>query len=258
MGNKRIRNRMIIILVVTLVGLALVFKPHDKEGKAKVTDPKEWAQVRRNLENNIHLGLDLRGGSHLVMQVQVDDVIKKLTQRNAESARTKLQQQNIPFTDIKTEGINQVVITVPDGSRNGDIVREIENDFGQGWSVSDRGTTLVASLDEGFANQLRDRATDQAKQIIENRVNAFGVTEPTIARQGGEGTYQILIQMPGVDDPERVKNTLNADSNLELRLKAKSTPNYDTKEQAETAMKSMPGGGDQYEVFPYRERTGDG
>src|ERR687884_2326345 len=101
--GKKIRNRMIIIVLVTLAGLALIFKPHDKEGKVKVTDPKEWAQVRRNLENNIHLGLDLKGGSHLVMQVQVDDAIRKRTEKNAELAQAKLKDKNIPFTEVKVE-----------------------------------------------------------------------------------------------------------------------------------------------------------
>jgi preprotein translocase subunit SecD len=253
--GKKIRNRMLIIILVTLAGLAMIFKPHHK---LTAQDFTSWSQIKQNLGENIHLGLDLKGGSHLVMQVQVDNVIDKLTQRNVEAAKTKLQQKNLPFTDVKKEGISQVVITVPDASKNGDIVREIENDFGQGWTVSDRGTTLVATLDEGTANQLRDRATDQAKQIIESRVNAFGVTEPVVARQGGEGTYQILIQMPGVDDPERIKNVLKADSNLELRLEAKGTSVYPTREAAEAAMKSLPGGADQYEVFPYRERAAEG
>jgi preprotein translocase subunit SecD len=85
------------------------------------------------------------------------------------------------------------------------------------------------------------------------------VTEPTIQRHGGEGTYQILIQMPGVDDPERVKNTLNADSNLELKLAAKGTQiPYPTKEGAETAMKTLPGGAANYEVMFYRERSDSG
>jgi preprotein translocase subunit SecD len=256
--GKKIRNRMLIILLVTLVGVALIFKPNDKEGKAKVTDIKEWGQVRRNLSNNIHLGLDLRGGSHLVMQVQVDEAIRKRTEKNAEVASAKLKEKNIPFTDVKTEGINQVVVSVPDPSKNADIVRELETDFGPGWSASDRGNTVVATLDEATANQYRNSDTDLAKQIIENRVNAFGVTEPTIARQGGEGTYQILIQMPGVDDPERVKNTLNADSNLELRLEAKGTGVYPTREAAQSALATLPGGADQYEVYPYRERTADG
>ena len=253
--GKKIRNRMLIILAVTVLGLVLIFKPHHK---LTAEDFTSWTQIKQNLGENIHLGLDLKGGSHLVLQVKVDDYLNKIARGNADSAKAKLQQQNLPITDIKVEGISQVVVTVPDNSRNGDIVRVLETDFGQGWTVSDRGSTIVASLDEGYANQLRDRATDGAKQIIETRVNAFGVAEPVVARQGGEGTYQILVQMPGVDDPERVKNTLNADSNLEIRLEAVGTTSYETREQAENAMKTLPGGADQYEVFPYRERAPDG
>jgi preprotein translocase subunit SecD len=253
--GKKIRTRTLIILLVTVAGLVMIFKPHHK---LTAQDFISWTQIKQNLAENIHLGLDLKGGSHLVMQVQVDEVIMKLSQLNAENASAKFKQSNLPVTEVKAEAPGRVVVTVPDNSKNGEIVRELENDFGRGWAISDRGTTIVATLDEGEANQLRERATEQAKQIIDNRVNAFGVTEPLVARQGGEGTYQILIQMPGVDDPERVKNTLNADSNLELRLQAQSTSTYPTKEAAETAMKTLVGGPDQYEVFPYRERGTDG
>ncbi len=253
--GKKIRTRTLIILLVTLVGLAMIFKPHHK---LTVQDFTSWTQIKQNLAENIHLGLDLKGGSHLVMQVQVDEVIMKMSQLNAETAAAKLKEKNLPVTEVKAEAPGRVVVTVPDNSKNADIVKELENDYGRGWAISDRGTTIVATLDEGEANQLRERATEQAKQIIENRVNAFGVTEPLVARQGGEGTYQILIQMPGVDDPERVKNTLNADSNLELRLQAQGTSTYPTKEAAEASVKSLPGGPDQYEVFPYRERGTDG
>src|SRR5947209_13413700 len=101
--GKKIRNRLIIIIAVLLLGLAMIFKPHHK---LTAQDFSSWTQIKQNLGENIHLGLDLKGGSHLVMQVQVDDVIKKLTQRNAEAAKTRLQQKNLPFTDIKAEGIN--------------------------------------------------------------------------------------------------------------------------------------------------------
>src|SRR6185369_32532 len=121
--GKKIRNRMLIILLVTLAGVAMIFKPHHK---LTTQDFTSWSQIKQNLGENIHLGLDLKGGSHLVMQVQVDDVINKMTQRNVEAAKTRLQQKNLPFTEIKAQGINQVVVTVPDSSRNGDIVREIE------------------------------------------------------------------------------------------------------------------------------------
>jgi len=258
--QSKIRNRAILILIVTIVGLAIVFKPHHKPG---VKDFTSWSQIKQNLSENIHLGLDLRGGSHLVMQVQTDEVIQKITQRNAEAARTKLQEKNFPFTEINGDTPGKVVVSVPDSTRNSDIVRELEADYGQGWKVDDKTSQVIATLDDTTQNQLRERATEQAKAIIENRVNAFGVAEPTIQRQGGEGTYQIVIQMPGVDDPERVKNTLNADSNLELRLVAKGTQiPYPTKEQAEAAVKTTPPGGDPYtgawDVMYYRERSDTG
>lgn len=258
--HSKIRNRAIIILVVTLVGLAVVFKPHHKPG---IKDFTSWSQIKQNLSENVHLGLDLRGGSHLVMQVQTDEVIQKITRQNAEIARSKLQEKNLPFAEIDGETPGKVVVSLSDASKSGDIARELEDDFGRDWKVDERGGSVIATLDETAQNQFRDKATEQAKAIIENRVNAFGVTEPTIQRQGGEGTYQIVIQMPGVDDPERVKNTLNADSNLELKLVARGTSvPYPTKEQADTVAKTTPPGGDpytaQWETVFYRERPDSG
>ena len=258
--QSKIRNRAIIILIVSIAGLAIVFKPHHKPG---IKDFTSWSQIKQNLSENIHLGLDLRGGSHLVLQVQTDEVIQKITQRNAEVARAKLQEKNLAFATVNGDTPGRVVVDVPDTTKNSDIVRELEADLGSDWSVGEKGNSIVASLSETKQNELREKATQQAMAIIDLRVNAFGVTEPTIQRQGGEGTYQIVIQMPGVDDPERIKNTLNADSNLELKLVAKGTQvPYPTKEQAEAAAKSTPPGNDpytsQYEVVFYRERSDSG
>src|SRR5499426_4116620 len=168
--HSKIRNRVIIILVVTIAGLAIVFKPHHKPG---IKDFTSWSQIKQNLAENIHLGLDLRGGSHLVMQVQTDEVIQKVTQRNAEVARTKLQEKNLPFNNINGDTAGKVVVECPDNTKNSDIVRELEADFGSDWSMSEKGNTVTASLSDTKQNELRDRATEQAKAIIENRVNAF-------------------------------------------------------------------------------------
>ncbi|HSO76166.1 MAG TPA: protein translocase subunit SecD [Blastocatellia bacterium] len=254
--QRKIRTRTLVILLVTLGSVAIIFRPHHKP---TIRDFTSWSQIKQNLAENIHLGLDLRGGSHLVMQVQTDEVIKKVTERNVEAAKAKLQEKNLPFTEITYDAPGRITATVPDNTKNSDIVAELMTDFGQGWTIDERGNSIIATLDEANQNDLRERATEQAKAIIENRVNAYGVTEPTIQRHGGEGTYQILIQMPGVDDPERVKNTLNADSNLELRLVAKSTQiPYPTKEEAETALKAQPGGAANYDVMFYRERSETG
>lgn len=261
--SSRIQRRIIAILAVTLVGLYIVFMPHDRLPKG--SDLISWTQFKQNLQKNINLGLDLRGGSHLVMAVQTDDVIKGYTQKNVDQAKSILQQKSWQFNDIKATGADQITITVPNRDHNSDIVSELTADFnnlmpsGQGWKANEVGNSIVFTLDNTVQNELRDRATNQALQIIENRINAFGVTEPTIQRQGGANSYQILLEMPGVDDTERVKSTLNADSNLELKAVAKNTQlPYSTKDEAEAAAKTQPGGPDNYEVLPYHESNTSG
>ena len=140
--HSKIRNRVIIILVVTIAGLAIVFKPHHKPGV-------------KDLSENIHLGLDLRGGSHLVMQVQTNEVIQKVTQRNAEVARAKLQEKNLPFTTIDDKTAGRIVIEAADNTKNSDIVKELETDFGPDWTLSDKGNSVTASLSESKQNELR-------------------------------------------------------------------------------------------------------
>ena len=221
-------------------------------------------QVKANLSKNIHLGLDLRGGAHLVMQVQANDYIKSMTDKNVEVAKKTLNEKQLSFNDVKATGDPKtpidITITVPDRSKNSDIISELNGQFGSGWKASEIGNTIVYKLDQTEQNSLRDRATDQAMQIIDNRINAFGVAESTIQRQGSNDQYEILLEMPGVDDLERVKATLNAESHLELDAVAKGTQiPYPTEEAARTAAGTQPGGPDNYEILPFHEKlVGDG
>lgn len=261
--KSKIQRRTIIIVAVTLLGLYLVLMPRGRiPGREDFTS---WTRVKENLSENIHLGLDLRGGSHLVMQVQANDAIKTLTTKNVEVARNKLQEKNWAVNEIKATGYDEIAISVPDTTHNSEIIRELESDFnglmpsGTGWDSNEVGNSITFKLGQDEQNQLRERATEQAKQIIELRIDAFGVSEPFVGRHGGAGTYQILLQMPGMDEPERVKNALNADSNLELKAVVKGVQfPFPTKEGAEAAAKTQPGGLDAYEVLYYRERPAEG
>src|SRR5258705_6953175 len=154
--HSKMSNRVIRSLLVTIAGLAIVLKPHHKPG---IKDFTSWSQIKRNLSENIHLGLDLRGGSHLVLQVQTDEVIQNITQRNAEVARAKLQEKNLPFATVNGETPGRVVVDVPDTTKNSDIVRELEADLGSDWSVGEKGNSIVASLSETKQNELREKAT---------------------------------------------------------------------------------------------------
>jgi len=224
MKNNSLKIRAIIILVVTLVGLYLVIGPRRGLTKQDFT----WTGIKQNLEQNISLGLDLKGGSHLVMKVKTDDYLKTLTENNAQAALGALQEANIGVSGsnvVAENGTFTVSITANDAAQAQVLSEEVKKkvDF-VNWTESTSGGTVTWSLPSNVQTTLKNQAVEQALKIIDSRINAFGVKEPTLQRHGAESSGQILLQMPGVDDPERVKKLLNADSNLQL-MKVVSAPN---------------------------------
>lgn len=225
-------------VVVTLVALYVTFGPRDRKPNFK--DFTSWPAIKANLGQNLKLGLDLKGGSHLVLQVQADDAVRKLTEGNVSEGRELLKKDNVPFEDIRIEGIDHIVVRTKDGTHNKDIADKLLADFdrnsisGRGWEkVKEEPTRIEIALKETEATEIRRSATEQAKSVIENRINALGVSEPTVQLHGPESSHQILVQLPGVDDPERVKELIRGESNLELYGVVGTL--HPTKEEAETA-----------------------
>lgn len=222
--TRRVRNRVYVVLASTLLSLYLLFGPQHFQVKDPLTGEFSWAAVkasfqpRKNLAENIKLGLDLKGGSHLILQVQTQDVIQSVTDGNLAKARDILQQQNIAVKNVVSPRTGQVIVEMDDTTRMEDVKKLIGDDFGPGWDVDVQGKNVVFTIRPEEVASLGDRATEQAVRIIENRVNAFGVAEPIIQRHGPASAHQILVQLPGVDDPERVKNLIRAESRLELKL----------------------------------------
>ncbi|NOT48708.1 MAG: hypothetical protein HOP17_13290, partial [Acidobacteria bacterium] len=223
MKNNSLMIRAIIILVVTLVGIYLCIGPRHSLTKQDVS----WAGIKKNLSENISLGLDLKGGSHLVMRVKTDDYLKKLTDNNAQAALTALQADNLQVgenTVVAENGTYSVSIAAGDGQTQA-VIDSVKKkvDFAN-WSESVSGNTVTWSLPSNVQTVLKNQAVEQALKIIESRINALGVKEPTLQRHGAESSGQILLQMPGVDDPERVKKLIGAESKLEL-VKVVGAPN---------------------------------
>jgi preprotein translocase subunit SecD len=249
MRNNSLLIRTIVIAIITLIGVYLVFGPRGSVSAKDFT----VEGIKNNLARNINLGLDLKGGSHLVMRVKTEDYLKILTESNREAAlnaakETKDENGNpLPVIDASsvTENNNyQVTLNVADSSNNQAIVDAVKKkvDFGN-WTESANGNTINWSLPMQMQTLLKEQATDQAEKIIESRINAFGVKEPTLQRQGRSGSGQILLQMPGVDDPERVKQLIGAESRLEL-AKLVSPPNpapVETFPTKEAAVQSLGG-----------------
>lgn len=262
--NKNLRTRGIIIGVVILASVILIVGPWNKPKDYKISaaDFFSPARLKQNITENIRLGLDLKGGTHLVLQVQADDAIKAITEANADKAKTDiLKKASIPFKDVKVPANGQIVVETPDTSRQGEIRDKLLADFGSDyWEASTSGNppAVTFNLKARAANEIRKQATDQAKTIIEQRINAFGVAEPTVQLHGREEDHQILVQMPGVDNPERVKELIKGEARLELKAVVPPGTLYPTKEAAEAALAAQPNASDLQVLHLYEPRSGRG
>jgi len=235
MSNKNIRTRTIVILVVTVLSLLAMFGPWNRIPGEPVATAFTPSWFKQNLMENIRLGLDLRGGTHLVMQVQADDAIKAITEGNRQKTVDLLKKENVKVTDVKTPTNGQVVVETPDASQQSVIKDKLLADFGSlDWDATTRTnpSTVTFDLKGSAADRIRREATEQAKTIIEQRINAFGVTEPTVQFHGRDEDHQILVQMPGVDNPDRVKDLIKGEARLDFKAVVPPATLYHTKEEA--------------------------
>ncbi len=172
------------------------------------------------MQQRIHLGLDLKGGTHLILQVQVNDAI------NADSDRAIERMKD----DFKTKNIIYVEITKPDPQQHPDLIsikgvapesisdlRSYVADRFPDYDLSsgpENSFTLI--MKPSIAKETKTKAQQQAIETIRNRIDQLGVSEPVI-QEHGLGDYQILVQLPGVDDPARVKEIMQSTAMLEIR-----------------------------------------
>jgi preprotein translocase subunit SecD len=222
MKNRGLWIRTAIIVVILVGGIYLVFGPRRTPTGADFT----WQGIKDNLAQNVHLGLDLKGGSHLLMRVKVEEYLKKLTENNREASLNAAKESKdadgnpLPVTDaasVAENGTYQFSLNVSDTSKDQQIIDAVSKKVDlRDWTESSSGNTISWSLSTQTQAKLSDSAVEQALKIIDGRINQFGVTEPTLQRQGAASLHQILLQMPGQDDPERVKALIGSESHLQL------------------------------------------
>ncbi len=204
--TKRIRNRLIVSAAITALAVFLFagFPPS-----------------RANVQERIRLGLDLKGGTHLVLQVVTEDSIRAETDQAIERMTEALGLDGIAFRQTSRLDDNRFEIVGVDPSKDSEFRRILSDQFGEWNLLSTAGevpNTYTMGLETATEVIFRDQAVEQAIQTIRNRIDEFGVTEPTIQEHGGPGEYEILVQLPGVDDPARVKNLMQSTALLELKM----------------------------------------
>ncbi len=171
--------------------------------------------------NGIHLGLDLKGGTHLILQVQVNDAINFETDNAIETLKSAMNKAKINYAAITkpdpTNHPEQIVLKgVPPASLS-QLEETAQSKLPEYNLTTGADGSLALTLKPTSLNQLKDGAVDQAIDTIRGRIDELGVSEPVIERHG-LGQYQILLQLPGVDDPTRVRSILSNTAVLEIKL----------------------------------------
>ena len=166
-------------------------------------------------EEKINLGLDLRGGVHLVASVETDKALASETDTTMSSMIATLEDRDVPGADGVQTGQDSFTLSGIDTAFE-DEVRTAVRDFFAGWSVRRSGEDFLFTRSDAGSATVVDDTIRQAESTIRNRIDQFGVAEPVIHRQ--LGTNRIVIQLPGVDDPERVKELIGKTALLEFRL----------------------------------------
>jgi preprotein translocase subunit SecD len=215
--NKNLSVKTIVIIGVTLVFLAgIILGPNPAQS---ITVWKSEG-LRAAIQQNIHLGLDLRGGTHLILQVKVDDAVRATTSDNVDQLKSQMRSANIPFAEVSQPD--------PQGSPDRIVVKGVPTEQRDAFLgiVSDRlpeytqtsgpDNSYVITMKAGPLQDMKNRAVEQAIETIRNRIDALGVSEPVI-EEHGLGQYQILVQLPGVDDPQRVKGIMQSTAMLEIK-----------------------------------------
>ena len=180
------------------------------------------------LKEKVKLGLDLKGGMHLILEVQTDEAIRIQTDQGVETLKAQMKEAGIAYEKISRDGISSITGSGIPYERQRDVKDILDDDF-RDWKYTYTGMGFTLSLKPNIEMRMRDQSVDQALQTIDNRVNEYGVAEPVIQKEGLSGD-RLLVQLPGVDDPARVKGLIQNTAMLEWKH-VESGP-YETEEAA--------------------------
>jgi preprotein translocase subunit SecD len=211
--NPQLKWKFVLILIVLLVCIYGVI--------GKPVFPTSGAQVKDNLANRIQLGLDLKGGSHLVLQVQIEEAIGQRCDQTIDQITKQLHDKNIGFSEIRRVDDTHILVRGVDPGTSGSF-RDLVNSQFTDWSIAPAaGETngYLLGMKPSVLADLRTQTMEQSLETITRRINALGLTEPTVAYTG-RSDDEILVQLPGEGDPTRAKSVIQAGGQLELTLVA--------------------------------------
>lgn len=209
-----------VVIVAALFYLVPTLSSNLPEGLSKIFPNKK-----------INLGLDLQGGMHLILEVQADKAVEGTAERMVEDLKETLRNERIPFSSIKKVKSWDIQLQLPAGAKQEELRKLIEKDFPTlEWKTGETGadgTTLLLVLKQSEVQNIRKLAIAQALETIRNRVDQFGVSEPDIRPEGED---RILVQLPGITDPQRAVSIIGKTALLEFKLVAEDVTPQQIKE----------------------------
>ncbi len=171
-------------------------------------------------KQKINLGLDLQGGLYLVLGVDFNKVFKDVVERQSNSVKDRLKEKGINVTSVKTivEGVSKddprVAIDF-DAGRRDDLYQILKKEF---WTLRLAGESsghFELGLSHDYRNEVRERTLNQSIEVIRNRIDEFGVSEPAITSQG---TDRVVVELPGVREIDRAKDLIGRTAKLEFKI----------------------------------------
>jgi preprotein translocase subunit SecD len=205
--NKNLRWKVITIVGVIALAVFAFYPPSQK----------------------VNLGLDLKGGVHLVLRVHTDDALRLETDTTVERLRDAVARAGVQYAKLETTSPTEFRV---EGVQNDQAFRQAAVEVDTVFNRSSGAGSYTYTMKPNIAVQLREEAVTQALQTIERRVNELGVAEPIVARHGGMD--QILVQLPGVSDVQRAKEIIRSTALLELKMVEQGP--FPTKEAAMQAV----------------------
>ena len=213
--------------------------------------------------SRVNLGLDLQGGVHLVLRVVTDEALDQTLLQEAAKIADYLTEKDIAFDSSKKGSGFSIEVAGIDASKDSEVRAYLESMYKDQYTIrsttSEGKTNFDLSLTKSEIRRMRESTVEMALETIRRRVDALGVSEPSLQIYGSSGQEvqdEIIVELPGIDDPDRVKDLIANTAQLRLCLVKKE--NGGPFNSVEEAWKDNEGNiPDNYEVLPYVSDRGD-
>jgi preprotein translocase subunit SecD len=190
------------------------------------TFPTSIAGVKSNFAHQIKLGLDLQGGTHLILQVQVQEAIAQETDQTVDRLTNQLRAKNIRYDEVRRVDDTHIVVRNVPSEQLSDFRDLVSSQLQNVWDMSataGEASSYTLTMRTSAVAAIKETTMQQSLETIERRINALGLTEPTIQIHG-RNDNEILVQLPGEGDPSRARAVIQAGGQLELRLVEDPSP----------------------------------